>query len=298
MGLQKEIWINSLIENLFADNTFANRSVDHSGFVEGQTVHVPNAGGAPAVAKNRKQLPAQISQREDKDLDYKINEYTTDPIILTNAEKVELSYSKRESVVKNSRMALQDSVHADLIYDWVPASPFSVKSSGSAVPAHIHGATGNRKAFTKDDVFQVKDIFDVQDIPQVGRCMLLDAIMYNQLLKTLSESEAAAFRGLADLKRGIVGNYLGFDIYMRSKVAKASAAGNMKAWTAEAATDLAAGIAWHDGCVSRAIGQTELFDNEKQAAYYGDIISALVRAGGRYIRNDKKGVCLIYQETA
>ncbi len=298
MGLQKEIWLNSLVENLFADNTFAKRSVDLSGFVEGKTVHVPNAGVVPEVVKNRKQLPAQITQREDKDLDFNIHEYTTDPIVLVDAEKVELSYSKRESIIANSRMSLQESVHADLIYDWVPSSPFAVKSSGSAVKAHIHGATGNRKAFTKDDVFAVKDVFDVQDIPQLGRCMLLDAIMYNQLLKTFSDSEAAAFRGLADLKRGIIGNYLGFDFYMRSKVAKASAAGNMKAWTSEAAADSAAGIAWQEGCVSRAIGQTKLFDNDNQAAYYGDVISALVRAGGQYMRNDKKGVCLIYQETA
>ena len=64
------------------------------------------------------------------------------------------------------------------------------------------------------------------------------------------------------------------------------------------ATDLAAGIAWQDGCVSRALGSTDLFDNQGNALVYGDIISAAVRAGGHYMRNDKKGVCLIYQATA
>ena len=44
MALQVEIWVKSIIEGLFANNTFAARSVDHSEFVNEKTVHVPNAG--------------------------------------------------------------------------------------------------------------------------------------------------------------------------------------------------------------------------------------------------------------
>lgn len=299
MALQKEIWVNDLIENLFADNTFAGRSVDHSGFVNDRTVHVPNAGGKPNVVKNRKTLPAQISEREDVDLHYDIDVYTTDPITIQHADEVELSYSKRNSVIANSRAALQESVHGDLIYSWIPSSPSKVATSGSAAAAHIAGATGNRKAFTKADVLAVKSLFDTQDIPQTGRCILVDAVMYNQLLESLTESQAGAFLNSADAKRGTIGNLYGFDFYMRSQVAKTNASGAVKAWDASAAaTDSAAGIAWQDGCVSRALGSTDLFDNQGNALVYGDIISAAVRAGGHYMRNDKKGVCLIYQATA
>lgn len=299
MALQKEIWISDLIENLFADNTFAGRSVNHSGFVSDRTVHVPNAGGKPNVVKNRKTLPAQISEREDVDLHYDIDVYTTDPITIQHAEEVELSYSKRNSVILNSRNALQEAVHGDLIYSWVPSSPSSVATSGSAVEAHIPSATGNRKAFTKADVLAVKSLFDKQDIPQMGRCILVDSIMYNQLLGSLTESQANAFMASADAQRGTIGNLYGFDFYMRSQVAKTTSGGTLKAWgSSAAATDSAAGIAWQDGCVSRSLGSTELFDNQGNALVYGDIISAAVRAGGHYMRNDKKGVCLIYQATA
>ena len=51
MALQVQIWIKSIIENLFADNSFASKSVDHSEFVNEKTVHVPNAGAAPSVVK-------------------------------------------------------------------------------------------------------------------------------------------------------------------------------------------------------------------------------------------------------
>lgn len=299
MPLQKEIWINDLVENLFADNTFAGRSVDHSGFVNDRTVHVPNAGGKPNVVKNRTTLPAQISEREDVDLHYDIDVYTTDPITIQHAEEVELSYSKRNSIILNSRNALQEKIHGDLVYNWIPSSPSKVATSGSSVAAHITSATGNRKAFTKTDVLAVKSLFDTQDIPQSGRCILVDSIMYNQLLESLTEAQANSFLASADAQRGTIGNLYGFDFYMRSKVAKTNASGTMKGWSDSAsATDSAAGIAWQEGCVSRALGATELFENQGNALVYGDIISAAVRAGGHYMRNDKKGVCLIYQATA
>jgi hypothetical protein len=51
MALNREIWINSIVEQLFADNTFMARSLDHSEFVNNLTVHVPCAGSAPGVTK-------------------------------------------------------------------------------------------------------------------------------------------------------------------------------------------------------------------------------------------------------
>ena len=142
----------------------------------------------------------------------------------------------------------------------------------------------------------MKNQFDIDDIPQTGRCMLLDAVMYNQLLASLTESESNAFLASANAQRGIVGQLYGFDFYMRSTVFRVAANGASMASSASATTS-AAGLAWQEDCVSRAMGNHELFENEKDALYYGTVISALVRAGGSYIRNDKKGVAVIYQVT-
>ena len=296
MALQKQVWLSSIVELLFASNTFAARSIDHSAFVTNKTVHVPNAGSAPSVTKNRSVFPATASQRTDYDLTYDINEYSTDPVHIQNAEQVELSYNKRESVLKQMKSALADNVHIDLALSWVPSGYAKVGTSGAATPAHLATATGNRQAMTKADVLAVKNLFDLDDVPQEGRCILLDAVMYNQLLASLSESEAAAFNASVDAQRGIVGRLYGFDFYMRSTVFRVVAAGTSMASSA-GATDSAAGLAWQEDCVSRALGNHELFENEKDALYYGDVMSALVRAGGKYIRNDKKGVAVIYQVT-
>lgn len=299
MALQKQIWLNSIVEKLFASNTFAARSTDHSAFVTDKTVNVPNAGGAPGVTKNRSTFPATATQRTDYDLTYDINEYSTDPIHLQHSEEVELSYNKRESILKQMKSALADKAHTDLALSWVPTGFAKVATTGANAPAHLKGATpatGNRKSMTKADVLAVKNLFDLDDIPQEGRCILLDAVMYNQLLASLTESEAMAFLNSADAQRGVLGKLYGFDFYMRSTVFRMVAAGTAMASTL-AATDSAAGLAWQEDCVSRAMGDNELFENEDDALYYGDVMSALVRAGGSYIRNDKKGVCVIYQAT-
>lgn len=297
MALQKEIWLNDIVELLFADNTFAARSVDHSPFVTNKTVHVPNAGSAPGVVKNRSTFPAGASQREDADLNYDINEYSTNPIHLQYSEAVELSYDKRDSILKQMKSVLAENVHADLVVAWVPAGYAKVATTGAAATAHTPSSTGNRLAMTKADVLAVKKKFDLDDIPQTGRCMLLDAVMYNQLVESLSESEAAAFSASIDAQRGIVGKLYGFDFYMRSKVLTVNAAGTAIN-PAAAATTSAAGLAWQEDCVSRAEGEHELFDDTGNPLYYGDVMSALVRAGGHYMRADKKGVCVVYQATA
>ena len=298
MALEKEIWLSAIIAGLFADNSFAARSINHSEFVNGKTVHVPNAGSGPSVQKNRSSLPGSIASVADNDLTYSIAEFTTDPVLVKNAEKVELSYSKREAVISSSRANMFEAVYQDLIYGWVPASPTTQATLGIGETAHITSATGTRNKMNKKTVLAIKAKFDADNIPSTGRYILLDSVMYNQLLDDMTDSETNRFLAGADPANGTIGFYMSFNFYMRSQVAKTTNAGVLKAWTASAsATDSAAGLAWHEQSVSRAIGETEFFDNDKRAEYYGDIMSFLVRAGGSAIRYDKKGIILIYQAT-
>lgn len=297
MALNKEIWIESIVGNLFADGTFLGRSVNHSSFVDNKTVHVPNAGSAPEVTKNRAVFPATASGRTDYDLDYSIDEFTTAPFRISNAEEVELSYDKRESIVGACREALAEAVANDVLESWVPASFEKVVTTGSGVAPHLASQTNNRKAVAIADILAVKKLFDKNNIPQDGRCFMLDYEMYNQLLGALSESQANAFLATADASKGIVGKLFGFDFYMRSNVLRCNSGGTALASSA-AATDQAAGIAWYDKAVSVALGQTEIFETQNDPTYYGDIVSALVRAGGKYMRNDKKGIVLLVQANA
>lgn len=297
MALNTQIWINDIIEGFFPDNSFVSRSVDHSSYVNNHTVHIPQAGSAPTVTKNRSEFPASIGTRSDGELTYDLDIYDVPPLRVHNLQDVELSYDKRQSMLNQSKATLMDFVYMDILKKWVPSSPTTVVTTGAAAAAHVHStATGNRKAMSRAEVEKVKMIFDSQDVPADGRVILLDAVMYNQLVNSLTDAEVVAFMHGADATKGVMGTFLGFEFLMRSSVLQTAAAGTLKTGAA-AATDCAAGLAWQKSMVSRALGEVKVYEDNNNPSYYGDIFSFAVRAGGSYLRSDKKGIALIYQGT-
>lgn len=287
-------------ENFYPDNSFASKSIDDSTFVSYKTVHIPNAGTPSGVEINRTKKPASVSQRTDNELTYDMDELTTNPIYIPNIDTVELSYDKRNSVLCNDRQQLQKVAAQNLLYRWAKGAN-TLSTSGAAREAHTsETATGNRKKFTKAVVMKAMVKMNVDDVPTEGRYMLLDAVQYADLLDDLTDKELSAFQALANVSKGVMGQLYGFSIMQRSKVLRVKADGStVIKWEDEGeATELAAGLAWQQQCVSRALGDVKMFSNEDDPQYYGDIYSFLVRVGGSPRRYDKKGVYLITEGAA
>lgn len=301
MAIQRELWQNTIIEGLFADNSFLSKAVNDDMYVNmGKKVHIPNAGAPSKVVIDRTTKPATATTRTDVDVEYTLNELTTDPIHIPHADTVELSYSKRNSVISQDRAELIEKAAEQMLYNWAPASDHFVRTSGSkTVTAHTPAATGNRKALVKADVLALMTKFNADNIPQEDRYLLLDAYMYAQLLDDLTEGDQRAFFASADAQRGILGKLFSFNVMQRSQVIRYATGGTLAKWSAEgAATDNAAGLAWHTNSLSRALGEVKMFDSTDNPLYYGDIYSFLVRVGGTIRRNDKKGVYALVQASA
>ena len=300
MAIQRELWQNTIVEGLFADNSFMSKAVNDDMYVnQGKKVHIPNAGAPSGVQVNRTTVPATASTRTDVDVEYTLDELTTDPIYIPHAETVELSYSKRNSVISQDRAALIEAAAEQLLYDWAPASTSFVRTSGAATAAYTASATGNRKALVKADVLGLMTKFNADNIPQAERYLLLDANMYAQLMDDLTEGDQRAFFASADAQRGILGQLFSFNVMLRSRVLRYVTAGTLSKWsTSGAATDNAAGLAWQRDSLSRALGEVKMFDSTDDPLYYGDIYSFLVRVGGAIRRNDKKGVYALVQDSA
>lgn len=298
MAIQKEIWINSIKEVLYADNSFMAKAFNADMYVNaGRTVHIPNAGAASGTEKNRQTLPASAKTRTDRDLTFNLDEFTTNPIHIPHADTVELSYDKRESVLRQDKAALQEAVAKAVLYSWLPKKERCIRTTGKAVAAHTDKATGNRKSFCKADVFELMTKFNQEDIPQEGRYLLLDASHYTQLINDLTTQESQAFFACADVKSGILGKLLSFNIMMRSSVAVYNTNLSKKGESEDGSVnDCAASLAWHIDSVCRAVGEVEAFESEKDPTYYGDIYSFLARAGGSIMRDDNKGVMAIVED--
>ena len=301
MAIQKELWQATIIEGLFADNSFMSKAVNDDMYVnQGKAVHIPNAGSPSNVQVDRATVPASVQKRTDTDVEYTLHELTTDPIYIPHADTVELSYNKRNSVISQDRLQLIEQAADEMLYGWAPDSSHFVRTSGAkAAAAHTPSATGSRKSLVKADVLALMTKFNADNIPQEGRYLLLDAYLYAQLMDDLTEGDQRAFFASADAQNGILGKLFSFNVMQRSKALRYDAAGALSKWAAKgAATDNAAALAWHEGSLSRALGEVKMFDSTDNPLYYGDVYSFLVRVGGAIRRNDKKGVYAIVQEAA
>lgn len=294
MAVTREIWTKDIVDNLYKNNEFVQRAFNADMYVlAGKVVHIPVAGAASAIVKNATSFPISAVKRTDTDATYNLDTFYSTPRHIEQIEKYELEYDKRQSVLGEDQAALRQAAVEALLYNWSPAVGKCVLTTGGNRTATLSGATGNRKKFDKAEFGTIKLNMDAADISPDGRVAVLTAYHYNDFLASLSDAERADVGRVADLKTGKVGMYLGFEIYMRSTVSRYRGADNAVAPVDEQASgfaastktdDRAASLFYQESCVERALGNVDVFDNPRQAEYYGDVISMELRMGGRIRR--------------
>lgn len=296
--ITRQIWVDYIIENLFKDNSFINRSFDEGGNVlNGTVVHIPQAGVKRQVTKNRVMLPASIIQRSDTDITYALDEYTTQPVLITNAEMVELSYDKIANVLSEDMDTLREIISNWMLYNWRPETAANIiRTSGGNVDP-IGDQTGQRKLFTKEDLKKARYLMNKQNISKENRIAILCSEHLDQLQADADLLKRDYAREL-DMKNGVIERLFGFEIMERSDVLTYNNAGTPVAKLPDAlpaATDNFASLIYQQNQVARAMGEVNAFDDQGNPLYYGDIYSFLCRMGGRKRRANGAGVIAIVQ---
>lgn len=306
MALDREQWLADIQENLFKNNAIINRAVNHDGFVNYKTVHVPQAGANPTITKNLGSFPATISQRTDSELTYSMDTYYVEPIHIERGQETAfLSYDKRMSVLNQNINTLEEVLTNQALYKWAPAGAGTyVKTTGSAVSTALApSATSTRLAITLADILSAKAILDAANVPQEGRILIMPSSMYNGQLLAIADVYQAQSYGASALPSGVVNRIHGFDIMIRSTVVVYDNTGTPVLKTVNdsgvpsspAATDNLACLAYHPSFVAKAKGNADVFINENDPAYYGSIVSALQLFGASKMRTSQTGIVAIVQ---
>jgi hypothetical protein len=297
-GIQKEIWTAYIMGAIFKYNAFLGFAYNADEHVlAGKVVHIPQAGGTATVVKNRSSLPATVTKRTDTDRTYALDEFTTDPRCIPNADTIELAYDKMDSVMTDDMNALRQTVAENMLIAWAPATRI-IRTTGADVVAHTTAATGNRKKFICADLKRAQKEMNKAGVAPEERYALMDADMYDQITDELTESQYRDFSRAFDEKTGVMGMLYGFKILTRQTVLVYNNAGTpvVKAYgAAGATTDNAAVLCWQKNAVERAIGEIKVFNEDDSPIYYGDLFSFLMRAGGAIRRDDEVGVLAIVQ---
>lgn len=302
MAILTEVWARDIKEKLFPDDSFVMQSFSDDMWVNNKTVHRPQAGALPGVVINRSTYPGTLVRRPDADNSYNMDEVTTDPTHIPDIEEVEVSYAKRQSVLKGHIDALNLNIANQIAYRWLPSGASNIlRTTGGNTAANTPGATGLRKKLTLADLFAAKTLFDDMEVPTEGRHILIPASMFNIL--TSDEKQilmSSDFRGDATIKDGIYSNILTFNIHVRGRnnVPRYNNAGTPVAITPQtpgAATDNACALIWHKDFVAKAKGAVKVFSNIDDPVLYGSAFSALARCGGQKMYTDQTGVLAIVE---
>lgn len=299
-AIYQEIWVDYIIQNLFKNSDFITKCFDESDKVlAGRVVHIPQAGAKPTVVKNRAigSLATNVT-RVDTDITYNLDDYTTDPTLITDAEANEISYDKIGSVLDEHLQTLRETIGDDLLVKWLTGLPAAniIRTTGGAVSTALApGATGTRLKFLKADLKTAQNLFNKQNIPAEERYALFPTDLYSQL----QEDSDLMQRDIdMNLKDGVVGRLYGFNLIERSSTpvfTNASPPVVKALGAASATTDNMSVVCWQKNAVAKALGSVKFFEALNDPNSYGDIYSALVKMGGRSRRTLFQGVAAIVQ---
>lgn len=300
MALQKEIWIHDVQETLFQGSEFIKMGTDHSAFVDNKTVHMPQSGSMSTIEKNRSSLPATIAQRSDTELTYSLNEYTTDPVLITDFDEIQTSYMKRQSVLGQHIGAVNERIGTEVAYEWSPSASADLilRTTGSATSVLPNAtATGTRLLVTKEDISRMARKLDLDNAPKNDRVLVLPTSMYYELfsIDALVRNDYGRAVNLID---GQVNEIFGFKVFVRPEVVlfnNATAGVKKAVGSADATTDCYGAIAFQKNSVAQALGSIKVFADEDKPEYYGSVLSAMVMHGASKTRTDNKGIVALAQ---
>lgn len=310
----QELWVSYIVEKIFKTNPHLKLCFDESKFVKGGSiVYIPQAGAKPNVVKNRASLPATAVKRADTAIMYGLDEFTTDPTLITWSEGMEISYNKTDSILGDHTNTLVENLGDEMLYNWVRGfKPTAgggstveylpvgrqIETSGAATAVNSEdGQTGMRKATHYKEFQTAQARMNKDGVSKEGRYAMLESNMYQEFIDSLSGNMMAAFQASADLKNGIVGSFAGFTFLERSSVLAFDPTTKQPILPGEAleADSNLSALLWQKDSVTKATGDTELFQDFGNPLYYGDIHSGLIKHGGRCRREDWRGVMTIVQ---
>lgn len=307
-----EIFADYIVEKLRRTNPHIDLCVDESKYVKGGAlVHIPQSGNSPDVVKNRSVFPAVALQRGDTMITYNLDVYSTDPVHVSWDETAEISYDKTDSVLNDHTTTLIESCGDNICYNWVhglvkvgnayntvtiPATNI-IRTSGEQEDVNPEdGQTLQRCALHYRDLQTAQAKANKAGVPKDRRYAMIESYMYQQLIDSFSANQMAAFQGTADLAKGVVGMFAGWKILERGLVVNFDENDvPLPPEQALSATDNIGCLCWHVESVTKAKGDIVPFQNENDALHYGDVMSSLLKHGGRCRRQDWKGLYAIVQ---
>ncbi|WP_286913146.1 hypothetical protein [Flavobacterium sp. UBA4197] len=262
MSLQKEVWTGDLQENPVPDTSFVFASVDKSEYVENNTLHLAEAGIEPDVHEDyfegsEDDLPLQTIT--DIPNEVVLKTYSTSRTRHRELQEIELSYPKRQSVIKRHKTSLAKNIGVRAAYSWSPATNNAYnKITNLDTSASVIDAIIDLEAFYADlDLTENLNICLTAE--HMARIKKENKTLYKEILQTKE--------------------IYGFKLWRYSKNPLYTSAGAKKPYgSVKEAGDKKASFTWCSDEVFRCFGDTKMYATLGAASSQADEISFAQRA--------------------
>jgi hypothetical protein len=260
MPVNKNIWLDQIMENFYPQGDFLTQSVDMSENVEYNKINLAEAGVDPAVLLNNNTYPIATAQRNDNTLELPLATLDTENTLVRNVEEKEASYNKMESVLRGHRNSLQAFCRRYAAHGWAP------QANGTFTPVQAtSGATadGFKKA-SFEDFLKLEAAFRDLDVDLDQ----LNVVIPSRMLADLRSEDLKLFKEVMSDNK-----LFSFKMHTFTRTPLFTSAGAKKPWgAARVATDSNAAVAWVSTEVMRADGTVDMFATYKDPGQRGDIV--------------------------
>lgn len=209
MSLQKQIWIDQIMNNFYPETSFLNYARDFTPFVDFDKINMAEAGVDPEVLINNTTYPILVQERIDTPVSLELDLYETVNTLVRQPDVVELSYDKLENVIYGHRQSLMAKAGMKAAHAYTPTE------EGTFTP--IVKTTGDTsegfKRLVPENILKLKRRFDELDInPELRNLVLHPAHLEDMILYDLK-----AFKDLTEFRDGKPAKFAGFNILQFTK---------------------------------------------------------------------------------
>lgn len=267
MAINKEIWINQVLENFYPDDSFLQKTVDYSVFVDNDRLHVPISGLDPKVLVNNTTYPIRTLDRTDTDSEIILDKFETENTIIRRPETLEYSYNKLESVISQHRATLRKSVATKAIHAYAPEQDTENTPVIITTGENING----RKRLTLSDILTLKERFDDAEIPLEERYIVLHPKHVSDLLL----EDVKLFKEITDIKNGEPFKFAGFGFFSFSQMPKYTTTNGVLSkipFDTETESTQFASVAFYAKEVMKADGDIYMYANIDDPSERGTIV--------------------------
>lgn len=288
--LQKEVWVNQLMENFYPDTSFLNYAKDFSGLTENDAINLAEAGIDPVVMINNTTYPIKVVQRVDSPIRIELDKFETENTLVRRPEVIEYAYDQLESVLMGHRSILRTRTAEKAAHAYAPQED----TTDTPVLQTSGEAKDGRKMLTFEDIFNLKECFDNAGIPLEKRYLVLHPSHVTDLLRL----DVKTFKDMMDIVNGQPKRFAGFGMLQFSRTAVYdSTTMEKKEFDAPSGeNDVFSSLAFYGEEVMKADGEVYMYINEDDPKERGTIVGFDKRFIAVPIRN--KGIGAIVSAKA